>query len=108
MSAFNTDDNLVSDKRDGNKPFSRGLGFDGEDLSSFEFTDMPENAKSLYRDISSCHKFKVRGANYCEDKVKVEGGPPIMKFMLLEVCTYRNCSTWFSIAQYIIMSPIHR
>lgn len=60
-------------------------GWSGTCLDDFKFVDTMEKTKGMSYDCSYSNNYKVRGINYMADKKKVEAGPAIAKFILLEL-----------------------
>ena len=79
MAAFDPNSGHVSTES-GSAPASTGSCLD-----DFSFTDVTKSVNYLYEDISTTHDFKLRGANYLADKVKVPVGSPLCKLILLEL-----------------------
>jgi hypothetical protein len=61
-----------------------GLKWVGSSIKNFNFLDQSDKVKNMSKDCGLTHSFKLRGANYIHDKVKIAAGPPIAKFVTME------------------------
>lgn len=63
---------------------TKSVAFAGNGLQTFTFLDQSDKVKNMSKDCGLTHSFKLRGANYIHDKVKIAAGPPIAKFVTME------------------------
>ena len=54
-------------------------------METFRFLDIPYPPIGNYKECHDSQQLNIRGANYLQDKLKIHGGVPKMKFLLFEI-----------------------